>query len=477
MKILITGATGLVGRALTLRLQRDGHQVVAWVRNPVAAAGTLGAQVELLPTDEGDAGLARAMEQVDAVVNLAGAPVAKRWTANHRQAMRSSRVGVTQRLVDAMASASSKPRVLVSGSAVGWYGDRGDEVLDEDSAPGEGYLAQLCREWEGAAEGAREHGVRLCTLRIGVVLDGEGGALATMRPSFAAGLGAAIGSGRQFMPLIHLRDLVELVVQALTDERYEGAINAVSPCAVSNRDFSKALARALGRPMLLKVPGFALRLALGDAAAIVLASQRVVPRRLEELGFSFRFSQLDAMLADAVDRGHAHVQIGPAVDVPQSDYLSRRRPRYLLEQRTLIGAPLAEVFELFCRAENLGVMTPSGLGFEIQTPGKLDMAAGTQIAYQIRLGPVPMGWLTNIEVWEQGQRFVDAQLRGPYRCWYHEHRFEADGDRTLMVDRVWYAPPLGLLGRVANWMFVAKTLRRIFGYRRRAIDLRFGVVG
>lgn len=477
MRVFMTGATGLVGRALALRLRRDGHRITAWVRDRDAALQVLGDEVELVAVGSGDAELVRALSEADAVVNLAGAPVAQRWSPKVRRQLVDSRVALTQRLVGGMRAcrADARPTVLVSASAVGYYGDRGEELLHEGAEPGDGFLARLCVDWEAASREAEGLGLRVCSLRIGIVLSGEGGALATMRPAFAMGLGAALGSGRQHMPFIHLRDLVEMFVQAVHDPRYEGPINAVAPRSVDNREFTRALAGALGRRAWLRVPAFALRLGMGQAAQIMLAGQRVVPSKAQELGFEFRFPRLDDALRDALDGGRSYVSLGPAGPLPASEYVRERRPRYLLEQHTLIDAPLDTVFDFFRRAENLGAITPPALAFEIRTPTPIAMREGQQIAYRIRLGPVPMPWLTNIEVWEPTARFVDAQVRGPYRAWYHEHVFEARGPRTLMIDRVWYAPPLGVLGRVAQRLFVGSMLRRIFGYRRVAIELRFGL--
>lgn len=474
MKIFMTGVTGLVGRALALRLARDGHTVLGWVRDESAARAVLGSDVELVPV--ADAAATRdALGRADAVVNLAGAPVARRWSARNREQMVSSRVGVTRRLVEVMRDLPRRPSVLVSASAVGYYGDRGDERVAEDAPPGDDFLARLCVDWEAAALRAESLGLRVALLRIGIVLDGEGGALAAMRPAFAMGLGAVLGSGRQRMPFIHLRDLTELLVEALVDSRYTGPFNATAPEPTTNREFTRSLARALGRPAWLWVPGLALRVAMGEAARILLRGHNAVPDRAQALGFRFAFPGLDDALRDAVEGGRDSVSIGPAREAPPSEYLASRRPCYLLEQRTFIDAPRAEVFEFFRKAENLGAMTPPSLSFEIRSPAPVQMEEGLRIAYRIGVGPVPMRWLTRIEAWEPEARFVDTQLQGPYRCWYHEHRFEADGERTQMVDRVWYAPRLGPLGRVAHAVLVGSMLRRIFGHRRAAIALRFGL--
>ncbi len=205
----------------------------------------------------------------------------------------------------ALEAARQRPRVLVSGSAVGDYGDRGDEILTEDSAKGDGFLADLCRDWEDEARKAEALGLRVVLLRTGVVLGRGGGALAQMLPAFRLGAGGPIGSGRQYLPWIHLHDLVGVIVAALGDDRMRGPINGVGPEPVTSRDFAKALGRALHRPAVLPAPALALRVIFGQAADVLLASQRVVPAALERLAFPFAFPTLDAALADVLDDSDA----------------------------------------------------------------------------------------------------------------------------------------------------------------------------
>ncbi len=476
MRVLVTGATGFVGRALVLRLQRDRHAVSAWVRDPEKARHALGPDVALRPAGGPDA-WREALVGADGVVNLAGEPLfGRRWTAVRRQALVESRVGLTTQLADALGAlpADTRPRVLVSASAVGWYGDRGDETLTEASAPGEGFLADLCRAWVEAARRAEAAGARVVLPRIGIVLGPEGGALQAMLPAFRWGLGGPLGSGLQHVPWIHLADLVEAMATALTDDRYRGPVNAVAPDPVPQGTFARAVGRAIRRPAFFPVPGPILRLAVGGAASAVLSSQCATPRRLIDLGFRFRFAGLDAALDDVLG-APGRVAIIPAKDAPASDYLVQRQPRYLLRARTVVPAPLNAVFAFFSAAGNLGLLTPPAMRFRILTPEPIPMAAGAEIAYAFRVGPVTIRWKTVIARWEAGRLFADAQAEGPYRSWWHEHRFEAEGaGATVMEDRVWYAPPLGALGRMAHPFLVAPQLRRIFAYRAAAIRLRFG---
>ena len=453
-----------------LRLRRDGHEVCAWVRDEARAKGQLGAEVDLVSTGASRESLVETLAHCDAVVNLAGESIAAgRWTHRRKEALVASRVGVTERVVDALLAAE-RPRVLVSASATGFYGDRGDERLDEESGGGAGFLADLCRDWEAATTRAVEGGVRVVSLRMGVVLGREGGALAKLLRPFRAGLGGVLGSGRQFVSWIHLHDLVEVVAAALSDERFRGPLNAVAPQPVTNRELTGALGRALDRPTRLPVPRASLRLVLGEGASALFESQRVFPKRLLEVGFRFRFPMVDDALWDLLDE--THVEIGPIGEGAGAP--GARRARHLLRTSATLAAPVGDVFAFFSAPANLGVLTPPRMRFRIarQPAG---MSEGTVIEYRIRIARLDLGWRTRIERWEPGRGFVDSQIAGPYRLWRHEHTFQAVPDGTKMEDVVSYAVPLGWLGLLANRLFVAPELRRIFSYRRDVIRFRFGI--
>ena len=351
---------------------------------------------------------------------------------------------------------------------MGYYGDCGDETLTEASTSGDGFLAQLCREWELAVQPAEALGLRVVRLRTGVVLGRAGGALARMLPPFEIGLGGPIGTGTQYLPWIHLHDLVKIIAVALVDDRYRGPVNGVAPEQATSRLFARALGRALHRPAMLPLPALALKAIFGQAATVLLASQRVVPLALQERQFAFDFPTLAAALEDIV-RGAA-ITISPAHSRPEGAGAAR----YELRTSTVVDAPLAETFAFFSKAANLGLITPAAMKFSIH--GKIPpMATGAEINYRVRVGPLPVRWRTRIASWEPGRRFVDLQEAGPYRLWWHEHTFHADGERTVMEDRVFYTPPLGIFGRLANRLFIAATLRKIFRYRGDVIRLRFGV--
>ena len=298
--VLVTGATGLVGRRLVARLTEDGVSVRALTRRLGPAAGTLDPRAILVRWD-GSSVPAEAVRGVDAVVHLAGEPVFGGLpTEARKHQMRTSRVDVTRHLVETIGAVTDaeRPDRLVCASAVGFYGDHGDEILDEAATPGDGFLAELCRDWEDAAAQAVEHGLRVVSLRIGIVLARKGGALPMMALPFRFGLGGRVASGRQWFPWIHIDDLVSMLQTALANDAWQGVVNAVAPEPTRNADFTRALARVLHRPALLPVPAFAVRAALGDLAAELLDSRRVIPRRALETGFEFEHERVETALAE-----------------------------------------------------------------------------------------------------------------------------------------------------------------------------------
>ena len=297
MKVFLTGGTGFIGRRVVAALLERGHRCVVVSRG--AAVPWAAEAVEVVRGDPTRPGpWQTALGACDAVVNLAGAPIVDpphRWTAARKLVIRESRVETTRSVVDALRHATSPPAVFVSASAVGYYGSRGDLLLDETAAPGEDFLARLCIEWEEAARGAAD--ITCVTLiRNGIVLDAGGGALQPMLTPFKLGLGGPWGAGTQWWPWIHAEDAVGLILLAL-ERDLPGAINAAAPNPVTVNDFAKALGGALHRPALARVPEFALRLALGEAAEALLASQRVIPRRALDVGYAFRFPELRGALA------------------------------------------------------------------------------------------------------------------------------------------------------------------------------------
>jgi uncharacterized protein (TIGR01777 family) len=298
MNILVTGASGLIGSGLLPFLGNTGHEVTRLVRSPPRpgerairwdpAAGSI---------EES------ALTGMEAVVHLAGENIAERWTAEKKAKIRDSRVNGTRLLCEALARMDTPPKVLVTASAIGYYGDRGGEILTEESPSGQGFLAEVCRAWEASTAPARQKGIRVVPLRFGIVLSEAGGALAKILPPFRMGMGGVLGSGRQYMSWIALDDAVGAIHHAIVTESLQGPANAASPESVTNQEFTKTLGKVLGRPTVVPLPAFAARLMFGEMAdELLLASARVQPVKLAASGYTFRYPDLEAALRHLLKR-------------------------------------------------------------------------------------------------------------------------------------------------------------------------------
>ncbi len=298
MKILITGSTGLIGSALIPQLITSGHEVVRAVRRPTEKAGEVYWDPESGKVDEAK------LAGIEAAINLAGENIAERWTEEKKRRIRESRVKGTQLLAETLARLEPKPRVMISTSAIGIYGNRGGEVVNEDSVGGSGFLADVCREVEASSSAASESGIRVVKIRVGIVISPKGGALAKMLTPFKLGAGGKIASGEQFMSWIAIDDIVSSLEYVLTNDSISGPVNLVAPNPVTNEEFTKTLGKVLSRPTIFPIPAFGLKLIFGEemASETLLSSARVEPLRLTESGYSFRFPELYGALRHVLDK-------------------------------------------------------------------------------------------------------------------------------------------------------------------------------
>lgn len=463
MRILMTGATGLIGKEIGKRLVDDGHQITALVRDTDLARRTLPFPAKLVKwhgggdsSSDGSNDISNdAMKDVEAIINLAGESIAGgRWTDDRKKKIIDSRILGTRALVKA-ARRHESVKVFVSGSAVGFYGDRKDEVLDEDSGKGTGFLADVAARWEEELNALDETKVRVVAVRTGVVFDRHGGALQKLFPLFEKGVAGHLGNGQQWMSWIHLDDISRLFVFALENQNVRGPINGSAPEAVRNDRFTLELARALGKPVFLPVPEAALKVALGEMSSAVLGSQRAVPKKAQALGFVFQHGEIVEALqsiAGPLKGGHHEV----------------------FSEQWLPLKPEA-IFPFYCDEKNLEVLTPPFLKFRVLNKSTAEMSEGTLINYRLSLHGLSFKWQTRIQDWSPNKRFVDMQLKGPYQNWHHVHDFIPLGGGTLIRDRVTYKLPFGLLGDTfAGWK-VTGDVEKIFAYRREVIDKKFGL--
>ena len=456
MKILVTGATGLVGKRLCRELAMRGHQLIVITRSRAAAQQTIPAPhtaIEWQEAENQDYLLkSEALKNIDAVIHLAGVSIAaRRWTPEFKAALRDSRIQVAKTLEHILKTTGNlRPKVMISASAIGYYGDCGDAPVDESHGPGRDFLAQLCQDWEHSLFETPEIEARKVALRIGIVLGRCGGALEKMVGAFSSGIAAYLGSGKQWVSWIHVDDLVSLILESIENEAYTGPINACSPNPVTQKEMTRELATLLHSFATVPAPKPILRATQGQVADALLSSQKIVPAKLQSLNFKFKYPKMQDALQEILGQSYA---LG------------------FEEHRTQcwVPQPIERVFEFFSEAKNLEAITPPWLHFKILSQSTPKIEKGTLITYQLRLHGIPLAWKTEITDWAPLQMFTDTQLKGPYRVWRHTHAFTALQGGTLMEDRVLYQLPMGRLGKTVAGAFVKKDVNQIFNYRSNRI--------
>ena len=464
MKILLTGATGMIGREVGKQLTECGIEVVSLTRDADRARRNLPFLTEVHEWAGADApftdGLKAVLQTVDGVVNLMGENLSdQRWNQEFKKRLSESRVAGTKNLVRALAG-SSRLKVWIQASAIGFYGESGAESdFDEASKKGSGFLADLSGDWEESLS-ALPTGVRKVVTRIGVVFSHQGGAYPKLLLPLLQGVGGVIGSGHQKMSLVHVIDVARFISYSLQNERVSGIYNVVSETPVTNRELMKKLSKGLNLRLAPKAPAFALKIALGEVADVVLESQGVVSSRLRESGFLMKYPDVDAILQEVTQWNLHPFKPGKAVFIQYAEQF--------------VPMELESIFPFFSEAKNLEAITPDWLHFKIKRISTPKIEKGTKIRYGLKLHGVPLSWITDIAEWEPPLRFVDNQIRGPYSLWYHEHSFEPVKGGTLLKDWVRFQLPMGKLGQWFGLPKVQSDVVKIFEHRRVKIQEKFG---
>ena len=452
MKVLITGGTGFIGKALIKKLNEKGHELVVLTRNPDAAGFHIPVHCDIQAWNQ-ESGILSSdkINGVDAIINLSGENIADgRWTDSRKQKIIKSRVQSVQCLTNAIKAMTQKPRVFISASAIGFYGERGDESLEETNTKGHGFLSDVCQQWEKEIFKVSELGVKTVALRIGMVLGHDGGALQKMLPPFKLGLGGKLGNGNQWMSWIHIQDLISMIIHAIEKPSLEGTYNAVSPNPIQNHEFTKTLASILNRPAITPVPKFILKFALGELSELLLGSQKVSAKKSLETGFSYEYPCLKDALKEVCSHNYHEVKV---------------------EQ--WVPATRENTFAFFKEAKNLEVITPDFLHFKVLKQSTPRVQEGTKINYSLSLHGMPFRWQSQITDWKPDQMFSDIQLKGPYSYWSHKHEFEEKDGGTLIKDHVLYKVPFGILGDFIAHGFIRRDIEKIFTYRQKKIDELF----
>lgn len=456
MKILVTGGTGFIGKHLSVELLKNGHELSLVTRKKPLE---MDLPLEFVVWDMENNPPPRDLDpnEYGAVIHLAGENISGgRWTEARKKRILESRTKTTEALGRWLANRKEQIPVVISASAIGYYGDRPGEKLEENSAKGQGFLAEVCEAWERSVKTLSAK--RETRLRFGVVIGQGGGFLKPLRLMTNFALGGIVGGGEQRMSFVHRSDIIQVIVNALHDERYQGAINLVAPKSATQKEFQRTLSRLMHRPTLVHIPAFIPKLAIGEMAALVLDSQDVAPHRLGELSYKFIYPDLESALSEALDLREKNGKLYPC---------------HRLEKFQFVARPREEVYPFFSAPTNLEQITPPMMSFHIENMSSKDIAEGTIINYKLKVHGVPMRWRTRITDWQMPEMFSDNQEKGPYSIWFHTHKFHAVKQGTLMCDTVRYRLPFGALGDLFALPLVKRDVSEIFGYRKQMIDKEF----
>lgn len=447
MKLLISGGTGLVGEEIVLDLIKKGHEVRVLTRDPKKAQNLPVLAYYWDAKSEIDE---KAFDDLDVVIHLAGESISKLpWTKSQKKKILNSRVEGTNLLKNSINKLCTKPVAVVSASAVGVYGDKKDQKLTENSESGIGFLASVVKAWEASWEGLDiKH--RLCIYRLGIVISRKGGFLNLFEKLFRQGVGGPIG-GSQYLPWVALDDVAKAFVEASLNKSFSGVYNLCSEGPITQSELCKKVAKRTKMWSLPPVPKALVTPILGDMKELLVFSQRALPEKLVSQNFSFKYKNIDQVFDD------------------EFSHESCRR----LNAVQWVPHPIEEVFEFFSSEKNLERITPKFLNFKVVNMSTENIEQGSEIKYKMKIHGIPASWTTTIAVWNPPHEFVDNQKSGPYKKWYHIHKFEELAGGTLLYDEVHFKLPMGFLGEIFGGLLVEKDVKTIFKYRQKIISELF----
>lgn len=456
MKILISGATGLVGTRLLEVLTLKGFDDIRILtRDKISAKNSIPFPVDFFEWNPDKNFLEiGALENVDVVIHLAGENVADgRWNESKKKRIIDSRQLSSELLINEIKKLPRSPKKFISSSAVGIYGDTGDKIITTESPLGTDFLAEVCKTWESTILSHGIDGMNAHCIRTGVVLSANGGALQKMLPAFLAGVAGKLGNGNQYMSWIHIDDLVNQFIFLVENNGSSHVYNGTAPTPLTNYEFTKILGSAIKRPTIFPVPSLALKTLFGEMSDILLKGQRVVPNDFLNEGFNFKFGNLRDALEDI--------------------FKFSSKGETVLETYQWINKPVISVFKFFSNENNLEQITPPYLKFKVLGKDTESIRQGTLIFYKLKVHGIPLTWKSKISSFTEDKSFTDEQLSGPYAKWVHQHDFIPYKQGTLIVDKVIYKVPMGILGKLAAGYFVNKDIQNIFKYRSTVIKKEF----
>lgn len=452
MKILITGATGLIGYRLMEKLYMSGYDDIRILtRDKSKTRKTIPFPAKIYEWNPATQYIEKeALEDVDIIYHLAGESVANGlWSEKQKQKILKSRVKSSTLLMNTIQEANVIPKKIISASAIGIYGNRDDELLTEKSNTSDGFLADVCKEWENAILKNKIGNTKIHIIRIGLVLASNGGALQKMLPAFQYGVAGKLGDGEQFMSWIHVDDLINQFIFLMEKNCQETLYNGVSSEPIKNKDFTTLLGQTLGRITIFPVPKIVLKIFLGEMSSLLLSSQRIKPTHFINEGFVYQFDKINKALA----------QLTKHKKLSEKQFLKYQ----------WINRNKEDVFRFFATESNLEKITPPSLNFKIIDKTKEKIQRGTIINYKLRVHGIPLRWRTRINEFIKNESFIDEQIRGPYKKWIHTHTFIDLKGGTLIKDEIIYKIPFGAVGQLLLSSFIRNDIEKIFNYRTKVV--------